>query len=108
VRTFALYPVQGETMWSVLLGLAPGFQYAPAHERFVIPSLYGVLLPGLGVALRPDMPAAFYAEWSIPFTVLLDDHVGIEARVDGILIDDWRPGDDVEFLLLGGLGLVVR
>ena len=73
-----------------------------------VPSVYGTLLPEFGVMLREDLPAAWYAAWTLPFTVLLDAHVGVDVRATVIVVDDWVPGDDVEALVTLGVGLVVR
>ncbi len=108
VRSFALMPSQTANLWAVSIGVGPSMGIAPEHEGFRLPSIYGSLLPEFGVILRPDLGPAWYAGWSLPVTVLLDPHLGVEMRATVLVVDDWVAGDDVEALLTLGVGLVVR
>jgi hypothetical protein len=108
VRALELMPVQGSSTWSMTLGLAPAMGYAPHHEIFRLPTFYSVLLPEIGVALREGYDASWYAGWSLPVTVLVAEHLGIEGRASVLIVDDWIPGDDVEAIVTFGLGIVGR
>lgn len=94
---------------AIFLGLGPGFSFVEDDEPFRLPPLLATLIPELGVVIRTDrIPPAFYFGWSIPAAVLLDDHVGLEARASLLLIDDWYPGDDVELLGSLSVQLLIR
>lgn len=108
VRALALLPDQAAQSWGVTIGLAPATGYASDSEVFRLPTLYSVLLPEVGVALRENHDAAWYAGWSLPVTFLLDEHLGAEARASMMIVDDWIAGDDIEMILSLGLGFVAR
>jgi hypothetical protein len=42
------------------------------------PSLFGLLVPEAGVALRSPQPTTFYLRWSAPLAVLVEKHVAVE------------------------------
>lgn len=108
VRGLALLPTQAAESWGATIGLAPSMGFAEVNDVFRLPTLYSVLLPEVGVALREGMDAALYAGWSLPFTFLVDAHLGLEARATVLIVDDWIPGDDIEVVTSLGLGLVAR
>lgn len=95
---------------AVFVGVAPIFAYVNWGEPFRLPPAYSWLAPEIGVVVRTDGLAdpSWYAAWSVPVTLLLDEHFGIEARASIFLIDDWYSGDDAEVLTTLDLGFVVR
>lgn len=108
VRALALVPLQGPEEWALTIGLAPGMGIAPGGEPFRLPAVYSLFVPEVGVALRTNRDAIWYAGWSLPLTILVDGHVGIDARASVLLMDDWAAGDDVEAFFGLGVGLVLR
>lgn len=107
-HALASFPSQAPVGWDVLIGIAPALAYATTHDTFRLPTFYGVLLPELGLALREGFDPTWYAAWSVPVDLLVDEHLGLEARATALLVDDWIPGDDVEVQVTLGLGVVVR
>lgn len=95
---------------AVFLGLAPIFAFVDYDDVFRIPPVFSWVAPELGVVIRTDgrVGPSWYAAWSLPVTVLLDRHVGLEARTSLFFIDDWYSGDDAEVLVTLDLGLVIR
>jgi len=106
VRSLALFPSQSPTSWTVTIGIAPAMTYASRDDVFRVPTFYSILIPEFGVALREGRDPVWYAGWSLPFTFLIDEHLGFEARASALVVDDWIPGDDVEAILTLGLGLI--
>ncbi len=108
VRALDVMPPQRAEQWALTVGLAPAMGYASRSEVFRLPTFYSCFLPEIGVALRADRDAAWYAGWSLPLTFLVDEHLGLEARASVLIVDDWAAGDDVEAIVSLGLGLVPR
>jgi hypothetical protein len=100
---------QSESDVAVFIGLGGAFGYADGNDVWRVPPLYAWVFPEFGVVVRSDrVPPAWYAGWSWPVTFLVDDHVGLEARANLLLIDDWYPEDDAEVLGTLSLGIVLR
>lgn len=108
VRAFDLMPVQAPSEGGMTIGLAPEFGYAARNETFRLPTLYSVIVPEVGVALRGGRAPTWYAGWSLPVAFLLDEHFGLEARASVMIVDEWIPGDDVEAIVSLSLGLIAR
>lgn len=110
LRVTVIPNLRGQTAdeFAVAIGLAPALGMTPDGEPFRLPSVYGVLIPEFGIALRGDMEPAFYAQWSAAAAFLLDEHVGLEARASFMLIDDWVPGDAVEGIVGISLAVLAR
>lgn len=94
--------------YAVLVGLSPAFGYAFPHEAVRIPPLFAWVFPELGVAVSSVRPATWYAAWHLDGAVLVDEHVGLDARADLVVVDEWVDGDDVELILTLGVGVFFR
>jgi hypothetical protein len=100
---------QGDDDLAVFMGLGPGFGFVFDDEPIRIPPAMSWLVPEFGVVFRTDrVPPAAYVSWSVPVALLLDEHVGLEARASLFLIDDWYAGDDAEVLASMGVQLLIR
>ncbi len=108
VHALASFPAQQATGSVVLVGVGPALAYTTTHDTFRLPTFYSVILPELGLALRDGHDPTWYAGWSLPVGLLVDEHLGLEARASAIIVDDWVAGDDVEVQLTLGLGVVLR
>lgn len=109
VRVIGNITGQSERDLAVFIGIGGAFGYAEANDVWRIPPLYAWIFPEFGVVVRSDrVPPAWYAGWSLPVTFLVDEHVGLEARANLLLVDDWYSGDDAEVLGTLSLGLVLR
>jgi len=72
----------GSGAWLFAAGLTIPMSFI-AHqsislERVSVPSLFGLLVPEAGIALRSPQPASFYLRWSAPIAVLIDKNVAVE------------------------------
>lgn len=90
----------------VLLGIAPASFYA--FDRVRLSPTWAWVIPEVGVALRPDRSEAVYLAWSVAGAVLLDPHLGLEARASATIIDDWADAEAIEALLSLSLGVIFR
>jgi hypothetical protein len=77
--------------WMTLVGIGPAL--ANRLERSVVrmPTVVGTLVPELGLALRDDHEATWYAAWSLPVSLLLAHDVAFDAALRLFLIEDWLP-----------------
>jgi hypothetical protein len=95
---------------AIFVGVAPIFAFVDYDDVFRIPPAFSWIAPEVGLVVRTDGRAqpSWYVGWSLPASVLLDSHLGIEARTSLLFIDDWYSGDDAEVLVTLDVGLVLR
>ena len=61
---------------AVTLNVTEHGRYSNSRVRF--PSLFGLMSPEAGVAVRSPQPTSFYLRWSAPLAVLIEKHVALE------------------------------
>lgn len=75
-------PVGAPTLW--LFGLTPcAYNYVGSEtrtSRVRAPTVLGLILPEVGLAVRSGGPRSLYLAWSAPFAFLLHDAIALEAR----------------------------
>jgi hypothetical protein len=111
-RWHALRTVDGATpSWLIAGGLALTMnvtehgQYSNSRVRF--PSLFGLMVPEAGVAVRSPQPRSSYLRWSAPVAVLIEKHVAIELVPSLSLLYQGAHGG-VEALWMLGAGVSWR
>jgi hypothetical protein len=90
---------------AVTLNVTEHGQYG--HSRVRFPSLFGLMAPEAGVAVRSPQPTSFYLRWSAPLAVLIEKHVAIELVPAASLLYQGARGG-VETLWLLGVGVSWR
>jgi hypothetical protein len=112
VRARLISNVSGQSFddLAFFLGFGPRFTYVDYDDVFRIPPLFAWVIPEFGFVVRTDglVDPAWYAAWSLPLGVLIDEHLGLEARTSLLVIDDWYPGEDAEVLITLDVGVFVR
>lgn len=102
----------GDASTLVVAGLAPVVMNAVGDRergksRFRVPTVFGALVPELGVAVVAGDPR-FYLRWELPFSVLLTNRVAFEARPSITLIDGVAPTGSAGVLAAISLGVLLR
>ena len=97
--------------WLVAGGLAVTLNVTEhgrsSKSRVRFPSLFGLISPEAGVAVRSPQPTSFYLRWSAPLAVLIEKHVALElVPAVSLLYEGARGG--VEALWLLGVGVSWR
>ena len=110
LRVHVLPHLRGQTFdeYAVAVGVGPVFSSTPDDEIVRLPSVWGVLIPEVGLIASGGRDVALYMQWSAAVAVLLDEHAAVEARASFMMIDDWVEGDPVEGILGLSVALVIR
>ncbi len=102
-----------EAEWITAVGVAPVMANRAGDTVVRVPTYVGTVLPELGVILRPDRGATWYAAWELPFSFLVDHDLAIDVAARFFVIDEWveppadapeDAEDPAEIILMLGAG----